>query len=165
MKESGIHVPESYFSRVFFKTVVGIFYSLIEPWIPSKKVKGPQRMPAISEPHSLKGKGREWTMVAADTVADCGWRYELANYGEYSGAPSTEGTYTCVKIMFSLMTRHRHLDGKFLIVGGAIAKFYRCCSHVCHCDQSSGRFYVGIQGVHGQNLDSTSWSKLPRQIA
>ena len=102
-------------------------------------------------------------MVAADSVSDCGWRYELANYGEYCGAPGTEGTYTCAKIMFSLTTRHRHPDGKFLIAGGAIAQFYRCCSHVCHCDQSSGRFYVGVQGVHGQNLDSTSWSKLPRQ--
>ena len=32
-------------------------------------------------------------------------------------------TYTCAKIMFSLMTRHRHPDGKFFVVGGAIAKF------------------------------------------
>jgi len=55
MEESGIHVPESYFSR-FFQTVVGIFYSLTEPWRPSKKVKGSQRIPAISEPHSLKGQ-------------------------------------------------------------------------------------------------------------
>jgi len=62
-------------------------------------------------------------MVAADTVADCGWRYELANYGEYSGASSMKETYTYAKIMFSLMTRHRHPDGKFLIVGGAIAIF------------------------------------------
>ena len=39
-----------------------------------------------------------WTMVAgggasvvySDTVADYGWGGELANYGEYSGAPSTE---------------------------------------------------------------------------
>merc|ERR1712107_931738 len=57
--------------------------------------------------------------------SDCGWRYELANYGEYSGAPSTEGTYTYAKIMFSLVTRHRQPDGNFLIVGGAVAKFYR----------------------------------------
>ena len=55
MKESGIHVPESYFPR-FFPTVVGILYSLTEPWIPSIKVKGPQRMPAIFETHSLKGQ-------------------------------------------------------------------------------------------------------------
>jgi len=80
-------------------------------------------------------------MVAADTVADCGWRYELANYGEYSGASSMKETYTYAKIMFSLMTRHRHPDGKFLIVGG---------------DQSCGRFCVGVQGVQYQNLNLTS---------
>jgi len=47
--------PKATFPR-FFPTVVGILYSLTEPWIPSMKVKGPQRMPAISEPHSLKGQ-------------------------------------------------------------------------------------------------------------
>jgi len=51
MKESGIHVPEAAFPE-FFPTVVGILYSFTELWIPSKKVKGPQRMPAISEPQS-----------------------------------------------------------------------------------------------------------------
>merc|ERR1719414_2181945 len=34
-----------------------------------------------------------------------------------------EGNLHVCKIMFSLMTRHRHPDGKFLIVGGAIAIF------------------------------------------
>ena len=92
-------------------------------------------------------------------VGDTNWRIMESTVAH----PGIEGSYTCAKIMFSLMTRHRHPDGKFLIAGGAIAQFYRCCSHVCHCDQSSGRFYVGVQGVHGQNLDSTSWSKLPRQ--
>ena len=43
--------------------------------------------------------------------------------------------------MFSLMTRHRHPDGKFPIVGG---------------DQSSGGFCIGVQGVQYQNLASTS---------
>ncbi|CAJ1374864.1 unnamed protein product [Effrenium voratum] len=49
----------------------------------------------------LNEKGRVWTMVAgggasvvyADTVADYGMGHELANYGEYSGAPSTEETF------------------------------------------------------------------------
>jgi len=72
-----------------------------------------------------------WTMVAgggasvvyADTVADYGWGHELANYGEYSGAPTTEETFTYAKTLFGLMTRHRHPDGKFLIIGGGIANF------------------------------------------
>ena len=49
----------------------------------------------------LNPKGRVWTMVAgggasvvyADTISDLGAGHELANYGEYSGAPSEEHTY------------------------------------------------------------------------
>eukprot|EP00427_Karlodinium_veneficum_P044464 CAMPEP_0169253946 /NCGR_PEP_ID=MMETSP1016-20121227/38895_1 /TAXON_ID=342587 /ORGANISM="Karlodinium micrum, Strain CCMP2283" /LENGTH=1067 /DNA_ID=CAMNT_0009335339 /DNA_START=64 /DNA_END=3268 /DNA_ORIENTATION=+ len=56
--------------------------------------------------------GSVWTMVAgggasvvfADTVCDYGYAHELANYGEYSGAPSTEETYLYAKTLLSLMT-------------------------------------------------------------
>merc|ERR1719460_2453020 len=79
----------------------------------------------------LNPKGRVWTMVAgggasvvyADTVADYGWGHELANYGEYSGAPTTEETYMYAKTIIGLMTRYKHPDGKFLIIGGGIANF------------------------------------------
>jgi len=79
----------------------------------------------------LNEKGRVWTMVAgggasvvyADTVADYGWGHELANYGEYSGAPSTEETFVYAKTLLSLMMKHKHPDGKFLIIGGGIANF------------------------------------------
>ena len=51
----------------------------------------------------LNPTGRIWTMVAgggasviySDTICDLGGKDELANYGEYSGAP------TCVFFMFS----------------------------------------------------------------
>jgi len=79
----------------------------------------------------LNDRGRVWTMVAgggasvvyADTVADYGWGHELANYGEYSGAPSTEETFVYAKTLLSLMCRYKHPDGKFLIIGGGIANF------------------------------------------
>lgn len=79
----------------------------------------------------LNDKGRVWTMVAgggasvvyADTVADFGWGHELANYGEYSGAPSTDETYEYAKTLLTLMMKYRHPDGKFLIIGGGIANF------------------------------------------
>eukprot|EP00929_Paragymnodinium_shiwhaense_P114547 TRINITY_DN829_c0_g1_i11.p1 TRINITY_DN829_c0_g1~~TRINITY_DN829_c0_g1_i11.p1 ORF type:complete len:1093 (-),score=322.86 TRINITY_DN829_c0_g1_i11:84-3362(-) len=79
----------------------------------------------------LNPKGRVWTMVAgggasvvyADTVADYGWGHELANYGEYSGAPSTEETFVYAKTLLSLMLKYKHPDGKFLIIGGGIANF------------------------------------------
>jgi len=75
--------------------------------------------------------GRVWTMIAgggasvvfSDTVADYGWGHELANYGEYSGAPSTEETFAYAKTLLSLMMKHKHPDGKFLIIGGGIANF------------------------------------------
>jgi len=79
----------------------------------------------------LNERGRVWTMVAgggasvvyADTVADYGWGHELANYGEYSGAPSTEETFAYAKTLLSLMLRQKHPEGKFLIIGGGIANF------------------------------------------
>ena len=37
--------------------------------------------------------------------------------------PSTEETYTCAKTIFSFMTRYKHPDGKFLIIGSCIAHF------------------------------------------
>uniref|UniRef100_A0AAY4AA59 ATP-citrate synthase n=1 Tax=Denticeps clupeoides TaxID=299321 RepID=A0AAY4AA59_9TELE len=79
----------------------------------------------------LNPKGRIWTMVAgggasvvySDTICDLGGVNELANYGEYSGAPSEQQTYDYAKTILSLMTREKHLDGKVLIIGGSIANF------------------------------------------
>ncbi len=81
----------------------------------------------------LNPKGRIWTLVAgggasvvyADTIADLGFGSELANYGEYSGAPTEDVTYEYARTVLSLMTRHPRTDGqdKVLIVGGGIANF------------------------------------------
>jgi ATP citrate (pro-S)-lyase len=75
--------------------------------------------------------GRVWTMVAgggasvvyADTISDLGFGAELANYGEYSGAPSLQETYDYARTIFSLMCRHKDPRGKILIIGGGIANF------------------------------------------
>jgi ATP-citrate lyase beta-subunit len=81
----------------------------------------------------LNPKGRVWTMVAGgggsviytDTIVDLGYRNELANYGEYSGNPSTDETYEYAKTVLDLMTREKDPKGrpKFLLVGGGIANF------------------------------------------
>jgi ATP-citrate lyase beta-subunit len=81
----------------------------------------------------LNPKGRIWTMVAgggasviyADTICDLGFGGELANYGEYSGDPSTEDTYEYTKTVLDLMTREKDPEGrcKYLIIGGGIANF------------------------------------------
>jgi len=82
----------------------------------------------------LNPMGRIWTMVAgggasvvyADTIADlAGDVSELANYGEYSGGPTTGETKFYADTLFDLMTRHKDPKGrdKILIIGGAIANF------------------------------------------
>ncbi|CAN0385928.1 unnamed protein product, partial [Discosporangium mesarthrocarpum] len=48
---------------------------------------------------------------------------ELANYGEYSGAPSEQMTYNYARTILGLMTRNKDKKGKVLIIGGGIANF------------------------------------------
>lgn len=80
----------------------------------------------------LNRNGRIWTMVAgggasviySDTICDLGGTSELANYGEYSGAPSEQQTYEYAKTILTLMTSSpKHPQGKVLITGGGIANF------------------------------------------
>lgn len=84
----------------------------------------------------LNREGRIWTMVAgggasviyADTICELGGASELANYGEYSGAPSEQQTYEYAKTILGLMTKSKHADGKILIIGGGIANFTNVAS-------------------------------------
>jgi ATP citrate (pro-S)-lyase len=80
----------------------------------------------------LNKNGRIWTMVAgggasvaySDAIAAMGMAHELANYGEYSGAPSETQTYEYSKTILDLMTRGRvNAQGKILFIGGGIANF------------------------------------------
>ncbi|KAL1914158.1 uncharacterized protein VTP21DRAFT_10808, partial [Calcarisporiella thermophila] len=80
----------------------------------------------------LNHKGRIWTMVAgggasvvySDAIAALGYAHELANYGEYSGAPTETQTYEYAKTILDLMTRGApREDGKILFIGGGIANF------------------------------------------
>jgi ATP citrate (pro-S)-lyase len=60
---------------------------------------------------------------SSDTICDLGYSTELANYGEYSGAPSEQQTYEYAKTILSLMTKEKNSNGKILIIGGGIANF------------------------------------------
>ncbi|CAG8812976.1 3016_t:CDS:2, partial [Dentiscutata erythropus] len=70
----------------------------------------------------LNKDGRIWTMVAgggasvvySDAIAALGFAHELANYGEYSGAPTETQTYEYAKTILDLMTRNPipHPEGK-----------------------------------------------------
>lgn len=85
----------------------------------------------------LNRNGRIWTMVAgggasvvySDAIAAHGFAHELANYGEYSGAPSETQTYEYAKTLLSVMTSTPvHPHGKILLIGGGIANFTNVAS-------------------------------------
>ena len=79
----------------------------------------------------LNPNGRIWTLVAgggasvvyADAIASAGFADELANYGEYSGAPTEGQTYQYAKTVLDLLTRSNATGKKVLFIGGGIANF------------------------------------------
>lgn len=81
----------------------------------------------------LNPEGLVWTLVAgggasvvyADSIANLWGVKEIANYGEYSGNPTTEETYLYTKGVLELMTQQKDKQNrdKILIIGGSIANF------------------------------------------
>ncbi|KAI4199604.1 MAG: hypothetical protein LQ348_001857 [Seirophora lacunosa] len=85
----------------------------------------------------LNSEGRIWTLVAgggasvvyADAIASSGFANELANYGEYSGAPTETQTYYYARTVLDLMLRAPiKPEGKVLFIGGGIANFTNVAS-------------------------------------
>jgi ATP citrate (pro-S)-lyase len=85
----------------------------------------------------LNSQGRIWTLVAgggasvvyADAIASAGFVSELANYGEYSGAPTETQTYNYARTVLDLMLRAPlHPEGKVMFIGGGIANFTNVAS-------------------------------------
>jgi ATP-citrate lyase beta-subunit len=124
------HLMEDRWGPLYFPTPFGM------------KAPGPEEK-AIKEIDEKSGAslkltilnplGTIWTLVAgggasvvyADTIADLIGAGELANYGEYSGNPTTQETYQYTRTLLDLMTRSPDPQGrgKILIIGGAIANF------------------------------------------
>ncbi|OJD10066.1 hypothetical protein AJ78_08771 [Emergomyces pasteurianus Ep9510] len=85
----------------------------------------------------LNANGRIWTLVAgggasvvyADAIASAGFVADLANYGEYSGAPTETQTFNYARTILDLMLRApMHPEGKVLFIGGGIANFTNVAS-------------------------------------
>ncbi|KAI2632496.1 hypothetical protein GGS26DRAFT_590931 [Hypomontagnella submonticulosa] len=85
----------------------------------------------------LNPNGRIWTLVAgggasvvyADAIASAGFADDLANYGEYSGAPTESQTYYYARTVLDLMLRApMNPKGKVLFIGGGIANFTNVAS-------------------------------------
>lgn len=89
----------------------------------------------------LNPSGRVWNILSGggasvillDSLVNSGLRQEIANYGEYSGNPTTEESYQYGRTILQLMTsapssktftsRPLNLSGKVLFIAGAIANF------------------------------------------
>ncbi|KAI0484395.1 hypothetical protein GGR56DRAFT_613662 [Xylariaceae sp. FL0804] len=85
----------------------------------------------------LNANGRVWTLVAgggasvvyADAIASAGFADDLANYGEYSGAPTESQTFYYARTVLDLMLRAPiSPEGKVLFIGGGIANFTNVAS-------------------------------------
>lgn len=91
-----------------------------------------------STPASLKFRlihpeGRIWmflsgggaSLVLADEVADVGLGDDLANYGEYSGAPTDDDVYAYTKIVLQqiLASKTSLLSPRAIIIAGGVANF------------------------------------------
>lgn len=63
-------------------------------------------------------------LLFSDTICDLGGVDELANYGEYSGAPSEQQTYDYAKTILSLMTREKHPDGSRTVLRPLTVVFF-----------------------------------------
>lgn len=89
----------------------------------------------------LNPQGKIWNILSGggasiiylDAITNAGKGMGIANYGEYSGNPTTEESYQYAKTVLDLMTRRPPIasmtaappdpGGKILFVGGAIANF------------------------------------------
>lgn len=90
-----------------------------------------QSTPASLKFRLLNPKGRIWmllsgggaSLVLADEVADLGLGQDLANYGEYSGAPTDDDTYSYSKLILREMLSESVTQSRALVIAGGVANF------------------------------------------
>lgn len=109
------------------------------PSIPDRALSDSEKAVAVLDgatPASLKFKlinphGRIWmllsgggaSLVLADEVADQGMGRELANYGEYSGAPTDDDVYAYTKIILGQLLTTKSADPMAIVIAGGVANF------------------------------------------
>ena len=69
----------------------------------------------------LSGGGA--SLVLADEVADQGMGLELANYGEYSGAPKSDDVYSYTRIILKELLHSSKSKRKAIVIAGGVANF------------------------------------------
>lgn len=87
--------------------------------------------PASLKFHLINPSGSIWmllsgggaSLVLADEVADLGLGGQLANYGEYSGAPTDDDVYSYTKIILKQMLLVKSKTPKAIVIAGGVANF------------------------------------------
>ena len=87
--------------------------------------------PASLKFHLINPGGSIWmllsgggaSLVLADEVADLGLGGQLANYGEYSGAPTDDDVYSYTKIILKQMLLIKNKTPKAIVIAGGVANF------------------------------------------
>lgn len=111
------------------------------PMLPDRVLSDSEQMVATLDEHTpaslkfrlINPKGKIWmllsgggaSLVLADEVADLGLGNELANYGEYSGAPSDDDVYSYTKIILKQMLEPTSFQPgpHALVIAGGVANF------------------------------------------
>ena len=98
------------------------------------------------------------SVIYFDAVCALGGSTELANYGEYSGAPSEQQTYDYARTILSMMTREKHKEGKVLIIGGGIADFTNVVATFKDIVRSLRGVPDSYQRARDQDICVESWA-------
>ncbi len=109
------------------------------PTLPDRALSDSERIiseldhstPASLKFHLINPSGSIWmllsgggaSLVLADEVADLGLGGELANYGEYSGAPTDDDVYAYTKTILGDLLLLKNNNPKAIIVAGGVANF------------------------------------------
>ena len=96
------------------------------------------------------------------------WAHHRNFYESYENPFGPCGTFQNEKqpnghLKTLLVTKHP--DGKFLIIVGCIASFTDAAATLTVLIKALEGLIIGVEGAQHQDLDFTSWLKLPQRIA
>ena len=132
-----------------------------------------RRLAQADRPQPARAASGTWSPAAGRASSTptpsstSGFAKELANYGEYSGDPSTEETYEYTKTVLDLMTREPDPQGrpKFLLIGGGIANFTDVAKTFTGIIQALEEYKDRLQEEQGQDLRAPRRPELQEGLA
>lgn len=122
--DAALNLPE--LAKIGFAKVVDIGISKAEQEVQKLDAKTPAslKFKLVDKNGSvwmlLSGGGA--SLVLADELSDLGYARLLANYGEYSGNPTSEDTYLYTRVILQQMLKSSS-SKKVLVIAGGVANF------------------------------------------